>query len=267
MATFERDGHLIHWEESGPRDAPPLLLIMGLGLSSRSWDQLPGRLSNRFRVIIFDNRGTGRSGRRARSWSMATLADDSAAVLREAGVTEERPAFVFGISLGGMIAQELALRHPRLLKSLALGATNLGPWRSRWGSLRSRLKFLSLITLGPGRDARRLARLCVSAGFADRANADWLRWARGLEHTDPLSSLRQMRAVMSHSTHARLPTVRLPVLVLTGDQDQIIPFDNSRLIHARIPNAKLVVIEGAGHVFPLEQPQRTVNELVAHFLS
>jgi pimeloyl-ACP methyl ester carboxylesterase len=265
MPFAQSDSQQIYWEERGPADAPTLLLVMGLGLSARSWDELPGRLESRFRVIVFDNRGTGRSTGPKRLFRMRALADDAAAVLRAAGVSEERPAFVFGISLGGMIAQELALLYPRLVKKLALGATNMGPRKSAYATPLAMAQFLALITLGPGREARRLARLCVSPGFAERASADWLRWARGLDPAGAASSLRQLCAVLGHSTHARLPALRAPTLVLTGDRDAIIPADNSRRIAALVPDARLVVIEGVGHVFPLEAPQRTVAELTAHF--
>ena len=266
MSIVESEGCRIYWEESGPGDAPPLLLVMGLGLSARSWDELPKRLSNRFRVIIFDNRGTGRSGKKLGRHGMGTLADDAAAVLRAAGVSEERPAFVFGISLGGMIAQELALRHSKLLRALALGATNMGPRGSRRPTLRSMLSFVALITLGPGKGGRRMARLCISPEFAKSGPGEFDRWLKGLDRAGPLRSLWQLLTVMGHSTHARLPSLQVPTLVIGGDKDLIIPFDNSRLIAKLIPGARLVTLEGAGHVFPLEQPQQTVDALTEHFL-
>jgi pimeloyl-ACP methyl ester carboxylesterase len=266
MPTIDSDGCPIYWEESGPSDAPPLLLVMGLGLSARSWDQLPQRLSNRFRVIVFDNRGTGRSGKRPGLHGMRRLGDDAAAVLRAAGVSEARPAFAFGISLGGMIAQELALRHPRLVRALALGATNMGPRRSAVPSLRSMLKLLALVTVGPGKEYRRLSWLCVSPEFAQRGPEDFDRWRRGLDRASPLWSLLQLVSAAGHSTHARLPSLQMPTLLIAGDKDRIIPFDNSRRMARLIPGAKLVTLEGAGHVFPLEQPQRTVDALVEHFL-
>jgi 3-oxoadipate enol-lactonase len=266
MPHAERNGHSIYWEASGDERAPVLLLIMGLGLGARSWDQLPARLSDRFRVIIFDNRGTGRSGRKIGITGIHTFADDAAAVLRAAGAGEEQPAFVFGISLGGMIAQELVLRHPRLVRALALGATNTGPRSSRFASVRSGLQFLALITLGAGKGARRLARLCISPEFHAQSPAEFDRWAKGLDRAGPRASLAQLFAVLRHSTHRRLPSLKLPTLIIGGDRDLIIPFENSRLIAKLIPGAKLVVLEGAGHVFPLEQPQRTVDALVEHFL-
>ena len=266
MPETLRDGHRIHYEVSGKQGAPTLLLVMGLGLSSRSWDTLPGLLGNLFRVIVFDNRGTGRSGRASRRLRMTTLADDAAAVLRAASVTEEAPAFVFGISLGGMIAQELVLRHPRLVKALALGATNAGFFRAHRPPLSTMLDFLALITLGPGKRGKRLARLCVSRDFIARGTTDFDRWMACIEQAGPLSNLAHLAAVMGHSTRKRLPTLQLPTLILSGDQDRIVPVENSREVARLIPGARLVELRGAGHVFPLERPQETLMALCDHFL-
>lgn len=262
----DRAGHSIHYEVLGDEGAPTLLLIMGLGLSSRSWDLLPGLLAGPFRVIVFDNRGTGNSGKRLGLHTMRTFADDAAAVLRAAGVTEQRPAFVFGISLGGMVAQELVLRHPALVKALALGATHAGFFRARHPRLRTMLAFLALITLGPGVDGRRLARLTVSREFHARSVTDFRRWMKLMKDRSVLTSVLQLGAVMRHSTHRRLPSLKLPTLLLTGDRDALIPVENARALEKLIPGAKLRILSGAGHVFPLEQPQATVMALAEHFL-
>src|SRR5512142_2508553 len=100
MPYVERDGYRLHHVALGRPEAPPLLLVMGLGMSSSAWHTLPDRLSARFRVIAFDNRGIGRSGAARGRFRIRDLADDAARVLDAEGV--ER-AFVFGISMGGMI--------------------------------------------------------------------------------------------------------------------------------------------------------------------
>jgi pimeloyl-ACP methyl ester carboxylesterase len=262
----ERAGHRIHYQVLGDESAPTLLLIMGLGLSSRSWDLLPGLLAGPFRVVLFDNRGTGDSGRRPGLHTMRTFADDAAAVLHAAGVTEEKPAFVFGISLGGMVAQELALRHARLVKGLALGATHAGFLRARWPQWKTMLGFLALISLGPGRRGHRLARLTVSPEFHAASVTDFDRWMKLMNDTSVVTSALQLGAVLRHSTHERLRTLKLPTLLLTGDRDALIPIENALALKELIPGAKLKVLTGAGHVFPLEQPQETVMALAEHFL-
>jgi pimeloyl-ACP methyl ester carboxylesterase len=264
MPAIERDEHLIHYETHGPGDAPPLLLIMGLGLSSGAWDRLPARLQDRFRVIVFDNRGVGRSRHGEGLWSMRDLAGDAAAVLHAAGV-DEAGAFVFGISMGGMIAQELALQHPRLVRSLILGAT--GPsWRhGRRPDPQVVLALLAANLLGP-RAHGRIAPLLVSREFARERPDELHRWLRGAGVGPPAAVLRQMMAILGHSTLPRLERIRCPTLVITGTDDRLVPPGNSRILHERIPGARLAELPGVGHVFPLEREQETVQLLEQHFL-
>jgi len=266
MAEVIRDAHPIHYQVHGPEGAPTLLLVMGLGLTARSWDTLPARLAERFRVVTFDNRGTGRSGKRLGIPSMAVLADDAACVLRAVGVTEARPAFVFGISLGGMISQELVLRHPGLVQALALGATHAGFLRARWPSIKSMAAFLALITLGPGPRGFRMARLCISPDFRTGQASEFDRWLSVIERSPAATNLMHLMAVLRHSTHRRLRSLKIPTVIISGDVDAIIPVENAHALGQLIPDARLVILPGAGHVFPLEQPQQTVQALSEHFL-
>src|SRR5690349_18956703 len=155
--------HGIHYETWGDAAKPPLLLIMGLALSSRGWDRLPEHLARDFHVLVFDNLGTGRSARRGIAYRMRELADDAAAVLDAAGVAQ---AHVFGISMGGMIAQELAIRHPERVRSLALGCTIASWRRSSAPSLKTKADLL-LLNLGLVTPAR-VARVLVSAEWHQR---------------------------------------------------------------------------------------------------
>jgi pimeloyl-ACP methyl ester carboxylesterase len=264
MPAIEHDDHLIHYQTHGPEDAPPLLLIMGLALSAGAWDRLPARLQDRFRVIVYDNRGIGRS-KRSRGWHrMRDFAGDAAAVLRAAGV-DDTGAFVFGISMGGMIAQELALQHPKLVRSLILGATHAGWRHSHLPDLQVLLALFGANLLGP-RAHSQVAPLLVSREFGLQQRHELQRWLRGAGIGPRLAVLRQMAAILGHSTLSRLDRIRCPTLVITGTHDRLVPAINSRVLRERIPDARLVELPGAGHVFPLEREDETVQLLEQHFL-
>ena len=120
MPFATRGTQKIHYQTFGDPTSPPLLLVMGMGLSSQAWDTLPGRAAKSRYVIVFDNRGTGESSLPSRPYRMRDLADDAAAVIEELKLG---PVDVFGVSMGGMISQELVLRHPEKVRRLALGCT------------------------------------------------------------------------------------------------------------------------------------------------
>jgi pimeloyl-ACP methyl ester carboxylesterase len=269
MPFIDRAGHAIHYEVRGDASLPPLLLVMGLALSSRAWDALPERLSTHYRVITFDNRGTGRSGRRGLAFVMRDLADDAAAVLRAVGVPERAGgaggAFVFGISMGGMIAQHLALRHPGLVRKLALGATHAGWLRSRKPTLSTLGDLLRSLT-GRGRArADVLGRYLVSAEWHAQNPHSALDWIKRAERTTLRFAFAQMAAVARHTAEKRLREIAVPTLVLTGDADKLVPHQNSQRLVELIPGAKLVVLRGAGHAFPLERAEEVVRELTQFF--
>jgi len=262
MPLVHRRKHFIHWETLGDPRNPPLLLIMGLALSSRAWDRLPELMARRFHVLLFDNRGTGRSARVGVAYRMASLADDAAAVIEAAGF---RSAHVFGISMGGMIAQELALRHPERVRSLALGCT-IASWRkSKAPSLRTQLDLL-LLNLGfvtPGR----VARVLVSAEWHEKNPSGALDWIKRAERTALRYATAQVLAIARHHTLPRLSRIRAPTLVITGSADRLVPPANSELLARSIPDARLLVLPGAGHCFPLEREGETVRALEEHFFS
>lgn len=262
------DGLRLRYRTLGEPQRPPLLLVMGLGLSSDGWDALPEKLAARFHVVIYDNRNTGESDRTRKPFSMATLANDAVAVLDAAGLLR---AHVFGISMGGMIAQELALRHPQRLKRLALGCTFDSWLGSKKGHPSVARDLVSIVLSSPGKaDPQRLGRVLVSKEFMESAGAKeaFVRWrANADKGRAAKGALLQLLAVVGHTTRRRLGRIEAPTLVISGDADRIVPVENARRLAEAIPHARLVLLKGAGHVFPLEREAETVGALEEHFLA
>ena len=254
--------HHLYYERTG--DGEPLLLIRGLGRSARFWAETAEGFSRHFEVITFDNRGIGRSESPSGLYRTPTLADDCAGLLDVLGVDT---AHVFGMSLGGMIAQEVALRHGHKVRKLVLGCTTPG------GKLahkppRSVTAEVVRASLRPPREKnRRTADVILSSGFAEANPAILAQWAQWFaqEPTRTRDLLRQVMAATTHDALDRLHQVKAPTLVLTGDADRLIPPENSTLIASRIPGATLTFLKGAGHDFTTERPAESV-QIVSRFL-
>jgi 3-oxoadipate enol-lactonase len=243
----------------------PLLLINGFGGSSAGWrPEFVAGLARSFQVIAFDNRGTGQSDKPDAPTSIAQMADDAAALLDALNV---RRAHVMGISMGGMIAQEMVLRHPAQVLGLVLGCTNCGAPNSVPASQET----VNLLMIPEGMDPREAARRAWPSGFTPEfiaANQEFLeaQLDRTLAYPTPLETrTRQMMAIREWNSHDRLEQVSAPTLVITGDRDVLIPPDNSRIISERIAGSRLHIIPDAAHVFPSSHPNETV-EAVTSFL-
>ena len=256
-AYRERGALRIHYELEGDPKGPPILLIRGLSRSSRYWYDVRPILAERgFRVLVVDNRGVGRTDSRGPGFSTADMADDVAAVLDQ---SEVHAAHVFGISLGGMIAMQLAIRHPGRVRRLVLGSTTFGGKervpvpgevirdlvRSSRMSTSEAIRFTTPLTL----DGEFLAR-------RPEVIDEWIAIAES-EKRDRLALLGQLVAAARHDASRDVRFIRSPTLVVTGDRDRLIPMDNSVRLSARIPGAELRVLSGAGHDFPTERPEET----------
>lgn len=256
------DGRRLYYELGGPEDAAPLLLIRGLGRSSRYWLDFREHLEAERRVLVFDNRGVGRSDTPPLFWTTRDMSDDVACVLRESGVHR---ADVFGISLGGMVAQHLALRHPHRVERLVLACTTPG------GKHAARIRPDAALRLARGsrldpRDAQaENARVALSPEYL-RANPTIVdTWARiaASEKRDRRGLIGQAWAALRHT--APLEHLHHETLVMTGDADQLMPKENSERIAARLPRARLEYLRGAGHDFPTERPEETAASILAFF--
>ncbi len=257
-------GHRIYYELGGPEDGAPITLVRGLARSSSYWLELRDRLERERRVLVLDNRGVGRSDTPRLPWRTEDMADDVAAVLVASGVQR---ADVFGISLGGMIAEQLALRHPHRVRRLVLACTTPG---GRGAHPTPRLAALALArgaTMAK-EDGIRFTAPFVLSKEALAARPEIVDIWVAIAASEPRSRLGiagQLLAAGRHDAWDLLPFIAHETLVLTGDADRLIPPENSRVLAERIPNATLRTLRGAGHDFPTERPDETAA-LVLEFL-
>ncbi len=266
MPTIKVGDIDIHYEIHG--EGEPLVLIMGYGGNSGQWfRQVPG-LSQEYHVIAFDNRGTGQSDKPDISYTMEMMAGDVAGLLNALGIDA---AHVYGVSMGGMIAQHVALNHPEKVLGLVLGCTTCG------GEQHSVVPDAEAMTilfdmermqrLTPEEIIKETMPFLCSQAFIDNT-PDVIRQftENSMEYVTPLQSYtRQAEAIMGHDTYDRLPDIKVPTLVITGDADRIVPAENSQIIASRIPDAELVVLEGMGHGFFIEAAEEA-NRAIVDFL-
>jgi 3-oxoadipate enol-lactonase len=234
----------------------PLLLIMGLGYGRWCWEPLLEPLARRYRVIWFDNRGIGDSDRPEGPYTAAQMAEDALQVLDERGV--ER-AHVVGTSLGGMIAQELVHAAPERVEKLALLCTTAGG-AGAYPMPETTLKlFAEAPSLAPDVALRRFVENAVSA----RGElVDTLVERRLANPPDPAGWAAQAHAGTTYDGAARLGEIGKPTLVLAGDEDNVIDWRNSELLAGRLPDARLRIFPGAGHLFFWEQPEAVAAALL-----
>jgi len=261
MAVIDVGGVQLACERAG--SGPPLLLIMGMSGTALSWGEpFLELLRADFDVIAFDNQGVGASSRLEAPITIAEMAANVAGLVRALGLDSTH---VLGISMGGMVAQELALAHPELIRTLTLGCTYCGGPGSVRGSDDAWLRIAAARASGDRELALRTSwEMNVSASFA-ADEQQYRRFAeRALARPVALAVIEaQGRAAVKHDTCARLGQIELPTLVVHGSEDQVLPLANGRMIAELIPGARLEVFEGAGHMFFLERPERTAELLRA----
>ena len=256
MGPFKAVGDVeLHYEEHGAGE-PPLLLIAGIPAVASDWGPVAQALSGSRRVIAYDNRGSGESTVTPGPYTTAQLAADAAGLLDALGI--ER-ANVFGMSMGGMIAQELAIGWPERVNRLVLGCTHAGIAHAARQPRDSARAF----TMQTGDWAERMRALAPFA-FArgvDPSAVEALVAKKSNDAQDPEGYAAQIGAVLAHDSFDRLPQIAAPTLIVTGDDDQIIPAPSSDVLHERIPGSRLETVEGAGHLFFLERPEETLRLL------
>jgi pimeloyl-ACP methyl ester carboxylesterase len=258
MPFVGHQGIQIHYEVSGSGD--PLLLLHGLGGSTEDWALQVAAFASHYQVITLDVRGHGRSAKPRGPYQVEDFTADARAVLHQVAVS---PVHVVGLSMGGMIALQLGLDAPALVKTLVI--VNSGP-EVRPNNLRDRLLLWqrALLTRAVSMDTwgRILAdRLFPEAHQAEAREALRTRWARN----DKPAYLASFQAIRRWSVAARLGQIRLPMLVVAAELDYT-PVEVHRAWAARVPNARVVVVAGSRHATPADRPEE-FNRVLEEFLS
>ena len=262
MPHVEIDGRRLHYVRQGSGE--PLLLIQGMSANHLHWgDDFLGLLADDFDIVAYDHRGIGYSDRVTEPFTIVQLAADAATLMDDLGWES---AHVMGISMGGMVAQELALSHPERMRTLTLGCTYCGGEGSRLTDAAVIQRLGELFMSGRTEEALRYGfEVNVSPAFAeDPAHYEMVeRIARELPATLDVLML-QVQAIAGHDTSSRLPELKVPTLVIHGSADQMLPADNGRMIAGLIPGAQLEVFDGVGHAFWWERPERSADLLREH---
>jgi pimeloyl-ACP methyl ester carboxylesterase len=275
MATAHVRDVDLYYEEHGIGD--PLLCIMGFATDSTGWLLQVPAFAERYRTIVFDNRGVGRSDKPTTAYTIHEMADDAVGLLDQLGIAR---AHVLGVSMGGMIAQELVLRHPTRVRGLVLAATfpepdaateeqrtvlftQMGGTITETGEMR-----IDVTAMNPLMFFQHLLPLVFNPSFIQTELPKLMQLFSGaLQYGFSFEAiLGQLQAVMAHKATDRLAGIAAPTLVLTGDADRLISPANSQVLARTIPGAKLVTIAGGSHAFNIETPD-LFNRAVLDFLA
>lgn len=240
----------LYYEVQG--EGEPLLMIYGLAGRGRGFCYQIPSMAKHFQTITFDNRGVGETDKPDAAYTIPQMAADAAALLDSLGVES---AHVFGVSMGGMIAQELALHHPHLVKKLALGCTHSGVKTCTPSPQWVTDIFKSL----PGKPREQVVREAVPFNFSPYSQQnrrelieEFLPVMR--ENLQPGYAFQlQINAIYGFDAYDRLERIHAPTLVLTGADDALIPPANSHSLRDRISNSRLIEFENAGHLFFVER--------------
>jgi pimeloyl-ACP methyl ester carboxylesterase len=265
VPTVSAGGVRLFYQESGAPDAPSLVLIMGWGGDHTAWALQAPAFAAAHRVIALDNRGAGQSEVPDGPYTIAGMAEDVVGLMDALGI---RGAHICGASMGGMIAQELTLRHPDRVRTLQLHCTT--PGIDAYG----RFLIDTLIAIKARGDREEYTRAVMPWILCRKTMVErpefirfWIERAMTYPHPISLEGLsRQAQAIGGHDTMSRLGEIRVPTLITTGIEDILVPPSSSRDLHAGIPGSSLHAIENAGHLHFIEQAER-FNAICLEFLA
>ncbi|HET7588836.1 MAG TPA: alpha/beta fold hydrolase [Solirubrobacterales bacterium] len=265
MPTVSTPDAELHYERGGSGE--PLLLVQGMSGTHVSWGEpFLGPLRESFDVVTFDNRGIGLSGPVDGPFTIAEMAGDTVALMGELGLES---AHVVGISMGGMIAQELALAHPDRLRTLTLGCTYCGGPGSQLMPEENARKLMEGMASG---DRERAIRASYEVNLSPAFRAAEDRFAAFHEMATAVPAARetiqlQIQAIFGHDTSGRLGGISKPTLVIHGSDDGVLPCPNGELVASLIPGARLETLPDVGHMFWWEQPEISAELIRAHALA
>jgi pimeloyl-ACP methyl ester carboxylesterase len=258
MPLLDVGGANIYYEVQGQGD--PLVMLQGYGHHSMHWGGLPREfLKLQYQLILIDNRGAGRSDQRDEPLTIQQMADDVCKVLDAVSL---KKASVFGVSMGGMIAQEFALNHGDRLINLILGCTTPGGPNAippEPDGMKLLFDFDYLKSLGPEQRTKYVFGFFCSEEFISE-NPDALKQYHEVTIQYPTPTFmfrRQAEAIAGFSSWDRLENIKSPTMIIAGTSDHIVPFKNSELLEQHIPGAELTLLQGKRHGFFIEAADST----------
>lgn len=238
----------------------PLVLISGVGYGGWFWHKVVPALAEHFQVVTFDNRGAGGTDKPDGPYTTQMMAADTAGLLDGLGI---RKAYVLGHSLGGFIAQELALTRPDLVEKLILASTTYGG-PNVIPITPEALEVLTKRDGNPVELVRRGIQVACAPGFGER-HPEVVQELLEYRLTNPVPPAQYQAQVMAgaaHNAENRIGQIACPVLVLFGEHDKVVPLGNAELLAGKLPNARVKILSGVGHVFPVEDPEATVQAIL-----
>jgi pimeloyl-ACP methyl ester carboxylesterase len=242
-----------------------LVMIMGAGGNVEWYYPAIPVYSPEYRLVLYDNRGAGRSDDSDVPYTIESLADDLAGLLDVIGIES---AHIFGASLGGMIAQQFVLRYPKRVRSLILSCTYCGgPGSSIMNDPEVMEAGQRMQSLSGEELMMETLRICVSQKFMDENPGRVQEMVKIMANRPmtPQAQMKQGQAAMTHNTYDRLPEIKAPTLVIHGGDDRVVPAENARTLASRIPDAELVILDNMGHGFFIEAEEE-FNRITLDFL-
>ncbi len=262
MPTTQVGLHTVFYDDSGA--GQPVLFMSGLGSTRLGWRKQIEPFSRKFRVINMDNRDAGDSALGTGPYTIADMSEDTAGVIKNLNLGRMH---IIGISMGGMIAQELAIRHPEIVAKLVLVSTTAGGPTS----INAKPEIAALLMRNGGEDVETRVRRTFTAiageGYMAQHPEDLDQIVKNsiAKPMSPESYQRQLGACLAHwgkGVADRLGQITAPTLVVHGDCDPLIPYPNGKYLAEHIKGARLITFPGVGHIPTIEAPERFNREVI-----